>query len=470
MTPPDPEVKPVKRRRRLTAAYKIRILEEADQCTQPGQMGALLRREGLYSSNITNWRRQRKQNMSTAMTDNKRGRKPKESNPLTEEIALLQKENARLKKKLWQAEQIIEVQKKNISDSGDRSESGKRRERVMSSANALQEKVGVKAACEALSIPRATFYRRNADARQTQPTTVPNRRPKPPLALSDDERRRVLDVLHSERFADQAPQQVYAQLLDERVYLCSIRTMYRILEKEHGGLRERRRQVVRPVYSKPELLAVAPNRVWSWDITKLKAPTKWTYYYLYVIMDIFSRYVVGWMVSYNEQTELAKRLIEQTCLKQNITAGELTLHADRGSSMKSKGVADLLVDLGVAKTHSRPHVSNDNPYSEAHFKTLKYCPQFPGTFGSLQDARSFCRLFFDWYNTKHHHSGIGLMTPEQVHYGLSQQIFDNRAQTLKNAFAKQPLRFKGKIPAPPEIPTAAWINKPVPGECLKIGA
>lgn len=339
----------------------------------------------------------------------------------------------------------------------------------MSAANDLKEKVGVKAACEALSLPRATFYRRKAKAHQTEPEAVSSR-PRPPLALSDEERQSVLDVLHSERFADQAPLQVYAQLLDEGEYLCSVRTMYRILEKEHGGVRERRRQVVRPAYAKPELLAVAPNQVWSWDITKLKAPVKWTYYYLYVIMDIFSRYVVGWMVSYSEQAALAKHLIEQTCLKQNIEAGELTLHADRGSSMKSKGVAELLVDLGVAKTHNRPHVSNDNPYSEAQFKTLKYCPQFPKTFGCLQDARSFCREFFDWYNTKHHHTGIGLMTPEQVHYGLSEQIFDHRAQVLKTAFEKQPSRFKGKIPTPPDIPTAAWINKPDPEERLKIGA
>jgi transposase InsO family protein len=339
----------------------------------------------------------------------------------------------------------------------------------MSAANVLKEKVGVKTACQALSIPRAAFYRHNDKAPQIQQYAAPIR-PKPPLSLSDDERQAVLDLLHSERFADQAPHQVYAQLLDEGVYLCSIRTMYRILEKEHGCVRERRRQVVRPAYSKPELLAVAPNQVWSWDITKLKAPTKWKYYYLYVIMDIFSRYVVGWMVSYSEQTELAKRLIKETCLKQKISTGELTLHADRGSSMKSKGVAELLMDLGVAKTHSRPHVSNDNPFSEAQFKTLKYCPQFPGTFGSLQDARLFCRSFFDWYNSRHHHSGIGLMTPEQMHYGLAQQIFDNRARVLKTAFEKQPLRFKGKNPIPPEIPTAAWINKPSLEESLKVGA
>ena len=269
-------------------------------------------------------------------------------------------------------------------------------------------------------------------------------------------------MLHSERFVDLAPHQAYATLLDEGIYHCSISTMYRILRAEHGDVKERRNQVNRPVYEKPELLATGANTVWSWDITKLKGPQKWTYFHLYVIMDIFSRYVVGWMVAHREQKALAKRLIDESCRKQNIQPDQLTLHADRGASMKSKEVAFLLSDLGVTKTHSRPHVSNDNPYSESAFKTLKYCPKFPERFGSIQDARGFCRDFFNWYNKEHCHSGIGLMTPEQVHYGLSDQIRNGRQTTLDAAFQKHPNRFKGKRPEPHKLPEAVWINKPEP--------
>jgi putative transposase len=253
---------------------------------------------------------------------------------------------------------------------------------------------------------------------------------------------------------------VYAQLLDDGQYMCGIRTMYRILHSIHGDVKERRPHVDRRHYQKPERLATEPNQVWSWDITKLKGPVKWTYYYLYVIMDIFSRYVVGWMIAQRELGTLAKRLIQDTCEKQNIESDQLTIHSDRGPSMKSKPVALLLSDLGVTKSLNRPHVSNDNPYSEAQFKTLKYCPQFPGRFGSIQDARSFCQQFFSWYNKEHRHSGIGLMTPEQVHYGLAQKIYDDRCKVLLNAFEKNPVRFKGKVPKPHALPKAAWINKP----------
>lgn len=315
-----------------------------------------------------------------------------------------------------------------------------------------------KSACEALQIPRATFYR--FQAKPDKPLDALNQRPSPPLALTSDQRQSVLNILHDERFQDAAPHQVYAALLDEGRYCCSIRTMYRLLEAEHGSVKERRRQVQRPHYSKPELLADAPNQVWSWDITKLKSTVKWTYFYLYVIIDIFSRYVVGWMVAHREQDSLAKRLIEQTCQNQQIENGQLTIHADRGSSMKSKSVALLLSDLGVIKSHSRPHVSNDNPFSESQFKTLKYCPQFPGQFGCIQDARSFCQHFFNWYNKEHHHSGIGLITPEQFHYGLAGLIVEKRAKVLNAAFEATPNRFKNKMPTPPAIPDAVWINRP----------
>jgi putative transposase len=326
---------------------------------------------------------------------------------------------------------------------------------MIQAAATLSRGVGINAACMALDVCRATLYR------HLNPTAKPPvSRPRPPLALSQPERLTVLEELCGERFQDTAPLEVYATLLDDGRYLCSARTMYRILTAEHGGVAQRRRHVQRPHYSKPELLATAPNQVWSWDITKLKGPAKWTYFHLYVIIDIFSRYVVGWMVAHREKKSLAKLLIEQSCLKQQIEQGQLTLHADRGSSMKSKVVAHLLSDLGVTKTHSRPHVSNDNPYSEAQFKTLKYCPQFPACFGSIQDSRSFCQDFFSWYNKEHRHSGIALMTPEHAHYGLADEILRHRTAVLAAAFEQHPNRFKQKLPVPDKLPEAVWINPP----------
>jgi putative transposase len=270
-----------------------------------------------------------------------------------------------------------------------------------------------------------------------------------------------LEVLHSERFMDKSPGQVYATLLDEEQYICSERTMYRILDK-HGEVKERRNQLKHPTYTKPELLATRPNEVWSWDITKLKGPVKWTYFYLYVILDIFSRYVVGWMVAPRENASLAKQLIRESCTKQDIQPGELTIHADRGSAMKAKSLALLLADLGVTKSHSRPHVSDDNPFSESQFKTMKYNPQFPGRFGSIMDARAFCGPFFSWYNTEHRHSGIGMMTPEMVHYGLAEQVREERIRVLDAAFVAHPERFVNGKPSPPALPNAVWINPPRP--------
>ena len=310
-------------------------------------------------------------------------------------------------------------------------------------------------ACRALALSRATVYRS-----QRTPVPPPLRRPSP-RALSIAERQTVLATLHSERFADKAPQEVYASLLDDGRYLCSIRSMYRLLA-EHGEVRERRNQLRHPTYHKPELLATAPNQVWSWDITKLLGPAKWTYYYLYVILDIFSRFVVGWMLAHRESAALAQRLIEASCRTQNIQRGQLTVHADRGSSMISKPVAFLLADLGVTKTHSRPHVSNDNPFSEAQFKTLKYQPQFPERFGSLQDGRGFCGPFFDWYNTEHRHSGIALLTPQMVHYGQAPAVLASRQQVLSRACTAHPERFVRHEPHPLPLPSAVWINPPKP--------
>jgi putative transposase len=323
----------------------------------------------------------------------------------------------------------------------------------MTAAGALAERVGVRAACTALAVPRPTYYRHR------HPPRTARQRPRPPLALTAPEEQVVLDVLHSERFMDQSPTEVYATLLDDGVYHCSARTMYRVLDR-HDELHERRRQLVRPAAVKPELLATAPNQVWSWDITKLLGPAKWTYFYLYVLLDIFSRYVVGWLIAERESAALARRLIAQSCANQGIERDQLTVHSDRGASMTSKLVAQLLADLGITKTHSRPYTSNDNPFSEALFKTTKYCPEFPDHFGSLQAALAFGRAFFPWYNTAHRHSGIGFLTPEVVHYGQATAVLQARAATLARAFAASPARFKGRPPQPPRLRPAVWINPP----------
>ena len=270
----------------------------------------------------------------------------------------------------------------------------------------------------------------------------------------------MLDSLYSKRFVDKSPGEVYNILLDENIYLCSERTMYRILKAKGETCDRRHKRGAKHNYKKPELLATGPNQVWSWDITKLKGPRKWSYFYLYVILDIYSRYVVGWLVAERESSELAKVLIDQTCRKQNIKPGELTLHSDRGSSMKSKPVAFLLADLGVLKTHNRPYTSNDNPYSESQFKTLKYCPEFPGSFGCIEDAKSFLRGFLHWYNCEHRHSGINRLTPQSLHYGRAEEVINHRNKVLAEAYSRNPARFKNRMPNAGEIPTAVWINPP----------
>ena len=377
----------------------------------------------------------------------------------------------------------------------------------MTSVTELVPVVGVTAACEVLGVARASFYRHErcrvplgivtviesesgevgdvgpgaslrhegaagerselmvpgvvTDQGVEVPPPAPPTSRSHPRALSVAEQQAVRAVLHSDRFQDTAPAAVYATLLDEGTYLASERTMYRLLAAD-GETRSRRDQLVHPAYQKPELLATAPNQVWSWDITKLLGPAKWTYYYLYVILDIYSRYVVGWMVAHREQAALAERLIAETLAKQDIPADQLTLHADRGSSMTSKPVAFLLADLGVTKTHSRPHVSNDNPYSEAQFKTLKYRPGFPDRFASMDEARAFCQNFFRWYNAEHRHAGIGLLPPQVVHDGQAQDAYDTRSAVLAAAYAAHPERFVRQAPRPPQLPTAAWINPPKP--------
>lgn len=310
-------------------------------------------------------------------------------------------------------------------------------------------------ACETLNVPRATFYRRLRTPRQGEITP----RPKHPRALSQEERQQVLDVFHSERFVDQSPATVVATLLDEGAYLCSTRTAYRILA-DAGEVRERRRQARRPVYTKPELLATGPNQVWSWDITKLRGPHKWTYYYLYVIIDIYSRFVVGWMIADRESAGLAQRLIDETCDRQGIEPGQLIIHSDRGSPMTAKGTAQLMAELGVTKSYSRPHVSDDNPFSEAHYKTLKYRPDFPRAFGCIEDAKAHCRRFFDWYNHEHRHSGIAYFAPADVHLARADGMRANRQAVLERAYQTHPERFVRKPPVANPVPEAVWINPP----------
>jgi len=326
----------------------------------------------------------------------------------------------------------------------------------------LVELTSTARACALLGKARATHYRR----RRPPVLGPPAPRPSPPNRLSEAERQRILGVLRSPEYCDLAPAQVWARLLDDGIYLCSISTMYRLLAIA-GENRERRRQRTHPARKRPELIARRPNEVWSWDITKLQGPERGDYYELFVIIDIFSRYVVGWMVSPAETGELAEAFISDTLTRQGIKADQLTLHADRGTSMTSKPVAQLLVDLGVARSHSRPHVSNDNPYSEANFKTLKYCPAFPGRFGCIEDARAFCADFFEHYNHVHRHAGIGLHTPASVHYGTATEIRAKRAETLDAAYAANPARFRHRRPTPPKLPTVAWINEPSPETLIK---
>ena len=325
--------------------------------------------------------------------------------------------------------------------------------------------MGTSAACEALGVARASFHRWRT------PVYGPHARRRSPRARLPVERAEVLAALHEDRFVDKAPREVFATLLYDGVRLCSVSTMYRVLH-EHREVRERRDQLRHPAYAAPELLAERPNHVWSWDITKLKGPEKWSYFHLYVILDIFSRYIVGWMVANRESAALAKRLIAATCTRQAIAPGQLTLHADRGSSMRSQAVSELLVDLGVLKTHSRPYVSDDNPYSESQFKTLKYRPDFPDRFGSLQDARTHFSAFNQWYNHEHHHSGIADLTPADVHLGRAPARLAAHQSVLEAAYAAHPERFVRGPPRAPELPKAAWINPPkaaaAPSESEKV--
>ena len=434
---PDPEVVAKPKRRKFTAQYRLRILEEAESCTQPGEVGRLLRREGLYSSHLTEWRRARREFKATP---SKRGRKRRAQPP--------QREGARARGESGSAGEgaahrpFLDVQGK-VAGCWDS-------EHDVMAVQPLASQVGVAPACRALGVPRATFYRRQRPAPGHQQP-----RPTPARALCASERAHVLDVLASPRFVDRSPAEVVATLLDEGQYLCAERTMYRILAANQP-VRERRNQRSHPCYTKPELVATGPNQTWSWDITRLRGPKRWTSFYLYVLLDIFSRCVVGWMVADRENAALAATLIEETCLKQGIAHPD----SDRGAPMTSKCTAQLLADLGVTRSLSRPQVSDDNPFSEAQFKTLKYHPGFPGRFEDITAAIAFCRSFFPWYNTEHRHAGIAMLTPDDVHHHRAPDVLAQRGRTLQAAWALHPERFVHGTPKPAPLPEAVWINPP----------
>lgn len=334
---------------------------------------------------------------------------------------------------------------------------------MLNAAVELAQVTGMAEACRILNIPRSTLYRIRQPEQAEREDSLPvgkSQRTKPARALSSAEREEVRNLLNSERFQDQSPRQVYAALLDEDEYLCHWRTMYRVLE-EHEEVKERRNQLRHPSYAKPELLATGPNQLWSWDITRMRGPVTWSYYYLYVMLDVFSRYVVAWLLAERESATLAQELVAAAYTKQNIEPGQLTIHADRGAPMMAKTMAMLMSDLGINESHSRPHVSDDNPYSEAQFHTLKYRPGYPDRFGSLSDARSWCEGFFPWYNNEHHHSALHLLTPADVHYGRAEEKLAQRQVVLQRAYALHPERFVNGSPTMPQLPAAVWINRPV---------
>ncbi len=361
---------------------------------------------------------------------------------------------------------------------------------------ALAAVLGERDACLRLGYPRPSFQRHNHRVLEPVPDVAemparegpsrqiaryearqlvkkerqqPLMRRRSSLALSETDRQVIVDVVHEPRFVDRSIPHIYAVSLDEGKYYGSMSTMYRVM-RGAGEVGERRNQATHPAHVKPELCATGPGRVWCWDITKLHGPVKWTYYYLYVVIDIYSRYVVGWMVADRESSELAKILFAETIFKEGVDPTTLTIHADRGSSMKSKPLAFLLADLGVTKTHSRPHVSNDNPFIESHFRTLKYCPEFPSTFANLAEARLFCKAFFLWYNEVHRHSGIGLMTPATVHRGDATECIAKRQDVLSRAYATHPERFVRGKPRAPQLEPAVFINPPVAAEPIEKAA
>jgi putative transposase len=326
-------------------------------------------------------------------------------------------------------------------------------------ADELASLIGRKGACEAVGLARASWYRRHPKSpTPAKPAAVTQAR-RQPRQLSDDERDELWAVMHEDRFVDLAPAEIYATLLDEGRYMASISTMYRELHRRHGGVPERRRQATHPAHAKPELCASRPNELWSWDVSKLRGPGKWQWFFLYWILDVYSRYAVGWCIAEQETATISERLITDTILAQGLDPTELTVHADRGAQQTAKPVAQLYADLGITRSHSRPRVSNDNPYSEAGFKTFKYRPDFPKRFDSLDQAVAHGDRFFDWYNFHHHHWGLALLTPAQVHYGHVDTVINHRQGVLDNAHLAHPERFTRR-PTAKRPPAQTWINQP----------
>ncbi|MBA3403247.1 MAG: IS3 family transposase [Gemmatimonadaceae bacterium] len=421
-------------------------------------MGALLRREGLHAPTVSRWETGRERAEKAALAPKKRGRKSTHD-PVAEENERLRKQVEKLQTELLQGGDHYRRPKKTVAAIGAGAADGGRpgsgpeeRDAVTAALTHLVPLVGVLVACAALAVNRASYYR----WRKPKPSKAP--RPRPVRALSDEENAEVLATLDSERFMEKAPRQVYAELLDEEKYVCSVRTMYRVLEN-HGQVRERRNQRRHPEYVKPELVARAPNQVWSWDITKVPGPERGSYFSLYVILDIFSRYLVGWILARSETKAVAKNLLADAFVRHNIKPGQLVCHSDRGAPMTAKSTALLYVDLGINSSFSRPRVSNDNPYSESFFKTAKYRPEIPERFGSIQHARSTFAALFDWYNERHYHTGIALLTPSDVHFGRSTKIIGARQRVLDAAYQEHPERF-GRPPTHPALPEVSWINPP----------
>ena len=459
-TEPDPEV-PERARgpRRYSAKYKAQILEEYERLDKAGK-GALLRREGLYTSLISEWRKQRDRGALQALAK-PAGRQP--ADPRDREVARLRRENQRLAGELDKARKVIEVQGKLsalleqlATDSGPRPSRARRDDRPG----------GRRARAAGRRAGGVRGGRRGAGALVSPPPPEPTaaqaeRAPAPqPRALSEVERKELHRVLDTEEFVDEAPATVYAKLLDEGVYLASVSTMYRVL-RDHDEVRERRRQATHPAAMKPELLATRPEPGLVLGHHQAAGPAKWTYYYLYVIIDIYSRYVPGWMLAHAENAQLAEALLADTVAKQHIGRGQLTIHADRGSPMTAKPVAFLLADLGRHQVPQPAALLQRQPlFSESQFRTLKYRPEFPDRFGCFQDAHAFCGRFFGWYNDEHRHSGIGFHTPADVHYGRAELVRAQRADVLNAAYAAHPERFVRKPPQPPALPAAVWINEP----------
>ena len=449
--PLDPEVVAKPKRRQFTAEYRLRILEEAERCTQPRRGGSAASPRGavqLPSDGLA-------QGAASGFAS---GPDPEQARSEARRAQPPPREGARARGESGAAGEGVAHRPYDPGRPGKSCRAAgiqpRTREGLLMAVQPLASQVGVTPACRALGVPRATFYRRRRPAPgHRQP------RPAPARALCASERAHVLDVLASPRFVDRSPAEVVATLLDEGQYLCAERTMYRILAANQP-VRERRNQLSHPCYTKPELVATAPNQTWSWDITRLRGPKRWTSFYLYVLLDIFSRYVVGWMVADRENAALAATLIEETCLKQGIEPQVLTLHSDRGAPMTSKCTAQLLADLGVTRSLSRPRVSDDNPFSEAQFKTLKYHPGFPGRFDDITAAIAFCRSFFPWYNTEHRHAGIAMLTPDDVHHHRASDVLAQRGRTLQAAWALHPERFVHGTPKPDPLPEAVWINPP----------